>query len=98
MSMIFNTISSQNSLPIDTNMEIQTFDNRKKDENNVFVELPEAPLDIMLCSESVEYNAEAQHVTRSKSTQKVRSEEVPFEFKASTSSDVIENPFRYSNS
>lgn len=40
------------------------------------------------------------HLTRAKFMRKVRTEEVPFEFKATTSSDVIYNPartFRYSN-
>lgn len=72
-------------------MEIQTDDNGKIEKNIVFVESPEEPLDELHCTEPVDHGMEAQCVTRSKTTRKVKSEEASFEFKASTSSDVIDN-------
>lgn len=51
-----------------------------------------APPDPLICSTNEDPNSELTASTRSRSTRKVKPDEAPFEFKATTSLDVMENP------
>lgn len=90
--MTTNIITKQKGISTISDMEVQTLDDNSLEENKNLEELPDTPLDTAVCIEITDHNTEPHHATRSRTTRKVRTEEVPFVFKASSSSDAIENP------
>lgn len=87
-----NTISSQNIMSIDTNKEMQPSNICTKEIPNDLDEMIEAPSDLSPNSISVDRKSDHMHSIKTIAIRKTRTEEVPFEFKATLNFDVIENP------